>query len=70
MNFNCCILDCAPVTIGNRVLFAPNVQVRLWPNVQVRFCMDGFCYLMGMYSQVYDRYDRYAYRQIMSLTAV
>ncbi|KAG2449522.1 hypothetical protein HYH02_005664 [Chlamydomonas schloesseri] len=27
MNFNCCILDCNRVTIGNRVLFAPNVQV-------------------------------------------
>ncbi|HVF65386.1 MAG TPA: sugar O-acetyltransferase [Casimicrobiaceae bacterium] len=27
MNFNCVILDVAPVTIGSRVLFAPLVQV-------------------------------------------
>lgn len=27
MNFNCCILDVAPVTIGNRVMFGPNVQI-------------------------------------------
>jgi maltose O-acetyltransferase len=26
-NFNCCILDCGPVTIGDRVLFGPAVQV-------------------------------------------
>ena len=26
-NFNCVILDVAPVTIGSRVLFAPNVQI-------------------------------------------
>jgi len=26
-NFNCCILDCAPVTIGERVMFGPNVQL-------------------------------------------
>jgi acetyltransferase-like isoleucine patch superfamily enzyme len=28
MNFGCCILDCNKVTIGARVLFGPNVQVR------------------------------------------
>lgn len=27
MNFNCTILDCAEVRIGNNVLFGPNVQV-------------------------------------------
>ncbi len=27
MNFNCCILDVAPVTIGNNVMMAPNVQI-------------------------------------------
>jgi len=27
MNFNCTILDCAQVTIGNRVMFAPNVHI-------------------------------------------
>ncbi|WP_066223847.1 sugar O-acetyltransferase [Formosa haliotis] len=27
MNFNCCILDIAPVTIGNHVMFGPHVQV-------------------------------------------
>jgi len=27
MNFNCCILDAAKVTIGNNVMFAPNVQI-------------------------------------------
>ena len=27
MNFNCIILDCAEVFIGNNVLFGPNVQV-------------------------------------------
>ncbi len=27
LNFNCVILDVAPVTIGDRVLFGPNVQV-------------------------------------------
>ncbi|KIC94368.1 sugar O-acetyltransferase [Flavihumibacter solisilvae] len=26
-NFNCVLLDVAPITIGNRVLFGPNVQV-------------------------------------------
>jgi len=26
-NFNCIILDSAPVTIGSRVMFAPNVQI-------------------------------------------
>ena len=26
-NFNCCILDVMPVTIGNDVLFGPNVQI-------------------------------------------
>ena len=26
-NFNCVILDCAPVTIGNNVLFGPGVQI-------------------------------------------
>ena len=26
-NFNCTILDCAPVTIGNHVLLGPNVQI-------------------------------------------
>jgi maltose O-acetyltransferase len=26
-NFNCVILDVAPVTIGNRTLFGPNVQI-------------------------------------------
>lgn len=27
MNFGCCILDCAKVKIGDRVLFGPNVQL-------------------------------------------
>ncbi|MCF6224320.1 MAG: sugar O-acetyltransferase [Flavobacteriaceae bacterium] len=27
MNYNCCILDSAKVTIGNNVMFAPNVQI-------------------------------------------
>jgi len=27
MNFNCCILDVAPVTIGDRVMLGPNVQI-------------------------------------------
>lgn len=27
MNFNCIILDCAEVSIGNNVLFGPNVQI-------------------------------------------
>lgn len=27
MNFNCIVLDVAPVTIGSRVMFGPNVQV-------------------------------------------
>jgi len=27
MNFGCCILDCSKVTIGNNVLFGPNVQI-------------------------------------------
>lgn len=27
MNFGCCILDVAPVTIGNNVMFGPNVQI-------------------------------------------
>ena len=27
MNFNCCILDVMEVTIGNNVMFAPNVQL-------------------------------------------
>ena len=27
MNFNCCLLDCAPISIGDNVLFGPNVQV-------------------------------------------
>ncbi len=27
MNYNCCILDVMPVTIGSNVLFGPNVQV-------------------------------------------
>lgn len=27
MNYNCCILDVMPVTIGNRVMLAPNVQI-------------------------------------------
>lgn len=27
MNFNCCILDVAPVTMGNRVMLGPNVQI-------------------------------------------
>lgn len=27
MNFNCCILDCARVYIGDNTLFAPNVQI-------------------------------------------
>ncbi|WNJ17640.1 sugar O-acetyltransferase [Pontibacter sp. G13] len=27
MNFNCCILDVAPVTIGDRVMLAPHVQI-------------------------------------------
>jgi acetyltransferase-like isoleucine patch superfamily enzyme len=26
MNFNCCLLDCAPISIGDNVLFGPNVQ--------------------------------------------
>ena len=26
-NFNCVVLDCARVTIGNNVLFAPSVQI-------------------------------------------
>ena len=26
-NYNCTILDCAPVTIGNNVLFGPNVSL-------------------------------------------
>ena len=26
-NFNCCVLDVMPVTIGNDVLFGPNVQI-------------------------------------------
>lgn len=25
MNFNCCLLDCNKITIGNDVLFGPNV---------------------------------------------
>ncbi len=31
MNFNCCLLDCAPITIGDNVLFGPNVQVLAQP---------------------------------------
>ena len=27
MNFNCCILDVAPVRMGNNVMLAPNVQI-------------------------------------------
>lgn len=27
MNYNCCILDVMPVTLGNRVMLAPNVQI-------------------------------------------
>lgn len=27
INFNCTILDCAKVTLGNNVVFAPNVQI-------------------------------------------
>lgn len=27
MNFNCCILDVMPVTIGDRVMMGPNVQI-------------------------------------------
>lgn len=27
MNYNCCILDVMPVTIGDRVMLAPNVQI-------------------------------------------
>lgn len=27
MNFNCVILDCAKITIGNNILFGPNVQI-------------------------------------------
>ncbi|RPD97935.1 sugar O-acetyltransferase [Aureibaculum marinum] len=27
MNYNCCILDVAEVTIGDRVMFGPNVQI-------------------------------------------
>jgi len=27
LNFDCCMLDCAPITIGKRVLFAPNVHI-------------------------------------------
>uniref|UniRef100_H3G7K1 Maltose/galactoside acetyltransferase domain-containing protein n=1 Tax=Phytophthora ramorum TaxID=164328 RepID=H3G7K1_PHYRM len=27
MNFNCVLLDVCPITIGNRVMFAPNVQL-------------------------------------------
>jgi len=27
MNYNCCILDVMEVTIGNNVMFAPNVQI-------------------------------------------
>jgi len=27
MNYNCCILDVMPVTIGDRVMIAPNVQI-------------------------------------------
>ncbi len=27
MNYDCCILDCAPVDIGDRVLFGPKVQI-------------------------------------------
>ena len=27
MNFNCCILDVAAVTIGNNVMMGPNVQI-------------------------------------------
>ncbi len=27
MNYNCCILDVCEVTIGNHVMFAPNVQI-------------------------------------------
>ncbi|KAK9843721.1 hypothetical protein WJX81_003605 [Elliptochloris bilobata] len=27
MNFNCCLLDCAPIIVGDNVLFGPNVQV-------------------------------------------
>lgn len=27
MNFNCCILDVAPVTLGNHVMIGPNVQI-------------------------------------------
>lgn len=27
INFNCIILDCAKVTLGNNVFFAPNVQI-------------------------------------------
>ena len=26
-NFNCVVLDCAPVTIGDHVMFGPNVQI-------------------------------------------
>ena len=26
MNFTCCLLDCAPISIGDNVLFGPNVQ--------------------------------------------
>jgi maltose O-acetyltransferase len=27
MNFNCVLLDCAAVTMGNNVQFGPNVQI-------------------------------------------
>jgi len=34
MNFNCCLLDCAPISIGDNVLFGPNVQVSNLAQVQ------------------------------------
>ena len=38
-NFNCCLLDCAPITIRDNVLFGPNVQAPARHCRLLQYCM-------------------------------
>lgn len=38
-NFNCCLLDCAPISIGDNVLFGPNVQAPARHCQLLQYCM-------------------------------
>ena len=45
-NFNCCLLDCAPISIGDNVLFGPNVQApaRHCQLLQYNACVEWSCF--------------------------